>query len=186
MRILTIVLLAAGFATLAITARAAQLQIDPHQSKVEVAVSCSMDSFVGQVEKFQAVVECDPATALPARADVSFDFADLKTGKKDRDSAMLKWLEYDSNHLASFHLTGWTQVGTTNIALGELKIHGVTVTVKMPAAVKRDDTDWDIFGQAVLDYRDFKLPKIRKALVLTVDPKLKVKFHLVGKIVTAK
>jgi hypothetical protein len=32
-----------------------------------------------------------------------------------------------------------------------------------------------------LDYRDFQLPVIRKALVLTVDPYLTVKFQLVGK-----
>ena len=179
-------LLLTAFEVIAIAAGAKPIEIDPQQSKVEVAVSCTMDSFVGKLEKYQANVDCDPAAALPAKADVSFDFADLKTGKTDRDAAMLKWLQYDTNRTASFHLTSWQQAGTTNIAVGELTIHGVSLTVQMPVLVKRDDVAWDISGQATFDYVDFKLPKIRKALFLTVDPKLQVKFHLVGKIAVVK
>ena len=181
---LTLFSLMAGFAAVAI--RAAPLEIDPQQSKIEVAVSCSMDSFVGRLEKYQAVVECEPKAALPAKADVSFDFADLKTGDKGRDAAMLLWLGYSSNRTASFHLTGWNQAGTTNIALGNLTIHGVTVAVQMPTLVQHDDSGWDISGQTAFSYRDFKLPHIRKALVLTVHPKLIVTFHLVGKIASSK
>ncbi|MDB6022197.1 MAG: YceI-like domain protein [Pedosphaera sp.] len=186
MRSIKVILLMAGFAAMAITTRAAPLAIDPRQSTVEVAVSCSMDSFVGHLEKYQAAIECDPTAALPTKADLSFDFADLKTGKKDRDSAMLKWLEYSAHPAASFHLTGWNQVGTTNIGLGTLTMHGVVLPVQMPVVINHDDTVWYISGQTLIDYRDFKLPKIRKALVLTVNPKLTVKFHLVGKIVASK
>jgi polyisoprenoid-binding protein YceI len=181
-----VILLTAGIAAAAASTSAGQLEIDPQQSKVEVAISSTFDSFVGHLEKYQATVECNPATALPSKAEVSFDFADLKTGDKDRDAAMLKWLEYSSNQTASFHLTGWDKTGTTNIALGDLKIHSVTVAVKMPVSVKQLDGVWDISGQTMVNYIDFKLPKIRKALVLTVNPKLKVKFHLLGKIAAAK
>jgi polyisoprenoid-binding protein YceI len=181
-----VILLAAGIAAAAASTRAGQLEIDLQQSKVEVAVSTTFDSFVGHLEKYQAAVECSPAAALPSKTEVSFDFADLKTGDKDRDAAMLKWLEYSSNQTASFHLTGWDKTGATNIALGDLKIHGVTVAVKMPVSVKQLDGVWDISGQTMVNYIDFKLPKIRKALVLTVNPKLKVKFHLLGKIAAAK
>ena len=186
MKRLNVILLVAGLTAIAMTSSAAQLEIDPQQSKIEVAVSSTFDSFVGHLDKYQAAVECDPTATLPAKAEVNFNFGDLKTGDKDRDAAMLKWLEYDSHQTASFHLTGWDQAGTANMALGDLTIHGITVAVRMPVAVKRADGAWDISGQTVIDYKDFKLPKIRKALILTVNPKLKVKFHLVGKIVTAK
>lgn len=145
-----------------------------------------MDSFVGKLDQYQATVECDPTAVLPARADFSFDFAELKTGSKDRDIAVLKWPEYATNRTASFHLTGWQEAGTNNIALGQLTIHGVTLAVQMPAIVKPHDTSWDISGQTAFDYHEFKLSKIRKALVLTVDPRSKVKFHLAGKIVSPK
>ena len=186
MRSFNVILLVAGFTVLAITGRAAQLEIDRQRSKVEVAVNSTIDSFVGHLEKYQAAVECEPTAALPVKADVSFSFADLKTGNKDRDAAMLKWLEYDRNQTASFHLTGWYQAGTTNIALGNLTMHGVTIAVKMPVVIIHADAAWDISGQTVLNYTDFDLPKIRKALLLTVDSKLKVKFHLTGKTITAQ
>jgi hypothetical protein len=37
-----------------------------------------------------------------------------------------------------------------------------------------------IDGEVMLDYRDFGLPIIRKFLILTVDPRLRVRFHLQG------
>jgi polyisoprenoid-binding protein YceI len=180
-------LLWAGFACAATaTATAGQLEIDPLKSRIEVAVSCTVDSFVGHLEKYQAVIEGDEKAAMPPKASVSFNFADLKTGKADRDAAMLKWLEFEVHPAASFTLTGWQQNGTTNLALGRLTLHGVTVDLQMPVVVKQADGIWTISGQANFDYRDFKLEKIRKALLLTVDPKLKVKFQLVGKLPKAK
>ena len=179
---LNVALLTVGFAALALTASAATLEIDPQQSKIEVAVSSTIDSFVAHLDKYQANVDCDWLVPLPAKADVSFNIADLKTGNADRDAAMLKWLEYDTNPTATFHLTGWSQTGTTNIASGQLSIHGVSVAVQMLVVVTHAGSTWDISGQTTFDYRDFKLTKIRKALFLTVDPHLTVKFHLSGKI----
>src|ERR1019366_6665787 len=92
---------------LASAVSAAQLEINPQQSKIEVAVNCTMDSFVGQFEKFQEKIECDPAVSFPTKADVSFDFADLKTGNTNRDAAMLEWLEYPGNPTGSFQLDAW-------------------------------------------------------------------------------
>jgi len=186
MKYLNVALLAVGFVARAITASAASLEIDPQQSKIEVAVSSTIDSFVAHLDKYEATVDCDSSVPLPAKADVNFNFADLKTGNTDRDAAMLKWLEYDANPTATFHLTGWSQAGTTNIASGQLTIHGVSTAVHMPAVVTHTGTTWNISGQTTFDYRDFKLSKIRKALFLTVDPHLTVKFHLSGKITAAQ
>jgi polyisoprenoid-binding protein YceI len=183
MKLFEIMLVALGCAATAAPMSAVPLEIDPQQSKIEVAVSCTMDSFVGHLEKFRTTIECNASEPLPAKAEVHFDFGDLKTGDKDRDLAMLKWLGYETNPTASFRLTTWTQTGSTNIAQGQLIIHGVTAVVQIPVAITRDQNAWDISGQAVVDCRDFKLPKIRKALVLSVNPKLKVKFRLVGKTV---
>ncbi len=174
--------LATGLGVWPLAARAGTLQIDPGQSKIEVAVHSTIDSFVAHLDKYQANVACDPAVPLPAKADLSFDFADLKTGNPDRDAAMLKWLAYDQNPRGTFHLTGWSQAGTTNIASGQLTIHGVSVPVQMPATVTHDGTTWDISGQTTFDYRDFQLSKIRKLFVLTVDPRLTVTFHLSGQV----
>ncbi len=184
-KLTSLIALVAGLTTGGV-ARAATLEIDPARSSVEVAVRCTVDSFVARLTKWQITVDCDPASARPVRADASFDFGDLKTGNLSRDSAMLKWLQYDLNPKVEFHLTGWKETPGGSVALGELTMHGVTMPVQMSAVATHGGADWDIHGQAELDYRDFKLTKIRKALVLTVDPKLTVKIHLIGKTVAAK
>jgi polyisoprenoid-binding protein YceI len=184
MKLFEVLFVAMGCAAATSPMRAAPLEIDPRQSKIEVAVSCTMDSFVGHLERFQSTIEWDPSAPLPAKADVSFDFGDLKTGNNDRDLAMLKWLRYETYPTASFHLTTWTQTGGTNIAQGQLIIHGVTTVVQIPVALTRDQTARGIFGEVVIDCRDFKLPRIRKALLLTVNPKLRVKFQLIGRMVS--
>ena len=42
-------------------------------------------------------------------------------------------------------------------------------------------TAWSLDGEAVLDTRDFGLPIIRMFGLLTVDPQVKVRFHLQAK-----
>lgn len=160
---------------------AAPLEVDYQHSKINVDVHATIDSFVGHLDQYTATIDCQPSTNLPVKAAVSFDFKDLKTGKTDRDAEMLKWLDYSNNPTATFTLDGWKQEGTTNLALGDLTIHGVKKAVQMPVTIQHNGAEWDITGETDFDYRDFDLPKIRKMLVLVVDPHLKVTFHLVGK-----
>lgn len=181
MKLFNIWLATAAFAGCVGISGAAPLEVDYQHSKINVDVHATIDSFVGQLDKYTATVDCEPATNLPVKAAVSFDFKDLKTGKPDRDVEMLKWLDYGSNPTATFTLDGWKQDGTTNLALGDLTIHGVKKAIQMPVTIQHADGNWDITGEAAFDYRDFNLPKIRKMLMLVVDPHLKVTFHLVGK-----
>ena len=186
MKILNILLLSATFAGSVAISGAAPMEVDYQQSKINVAVSATVDSFIGHLDKYEATIDCDATTNLPAKAEVSFNFSDLKTGKPDRDAEMLKWLEYTANPKATFVLDSWKQSGTTNLAMGELTIHGVKKSIAMPVVATSAGDKWDISGEADFDYRDFNLPKIRKMLLLVVDPHLKVTFHLVGKVPSAK
>lgn len=161
-------------------AAAEVLEVDHAGSKIEVFVKTSVDSFIGHLGKYEASVEMGDNSQLPAKAVVTFDFADLKTGNSGRDAAMLKWLGYDKDPKASFVLNGWSSNGTTNLAVGELTIHGVKRTVEMPVKLNNESNRWEISGECKLDHRDFNLPKIRKALILTVDPHIRISFHLVA------
>jgi polyisoprenoid-binding protein YceI len=167
---------------LAVRVESAALQMDYQQSRIEVAVNSTVDSFVGHLDGFTATVDCEPTASLPGKATVEFDFSNLKTGNTNRDTEMLKWLQYSSNPKASFVLNGWERSGTTNLALGELTIHQITQVIQIPVTVENTNGVWTISGESRIDYRDFKLPKIRKMVVLVVDPHLKVAFHLVGKL----
>lgn len=165
---------------------AATLELDAQQSRISVAVATSVHDFTGTVEVFQNSISFDQRDGQPRKADVSFDFKDLKTGSKGRDRDMLKWLSRAANPKAHFHLTGWKQEGTNSIALGDLTLHGVTQSVQMPTAIKREEDKIEISGMAKLDYRDFKLPVIREMLMFSVDPHMVVTFQLKGVLVDKK
>ena len=51
----------------------------------------------------------------------------------------------------------------------------------MPVTITRTNDQCNIDGVAVLNYRDYQLPLIRKMLFITVNPELKVTFHLTTK-----
>jgi polyisoprenoid-binding protein YceI len=105
----------------------------------------------------------------------------LKSGIERRDEHMLKWLAYSQNPTATFRLKSWKQEGEDSFAVGELSIHGVQKEIQMPVKIKRKGNQYEIDGTANLDYQDFGLPKIRSALVFSVNPHLRVQFHLVSK-----
>ncbi len=163
-------------------AAAAMLEIDHQKSKIEIAVVSTVHDFVGEFVEYETSIDCNPEENLPAKVDVTFDFKDLKTGVNGRDTEMLKWLKYSSNPKATFHLTNWKQAGAGSIALGELTMHGVKNAIQIPTVIKHAGGNYEITGAVGLDYRDFKLPIIRKALLFSVDPHLMVKFHLTGKL----
>jgi polyisoprenoid-binding protein YceI len=163
-------------------AHAELLSVDSQQSKIEVAVSATVDSFVGHLENYKANIDYTPTSSVPEKASVTFDFKDLKTGNPSRDKEMLKWLDYSTKPSCNFTLSNWKTLGATNYAEGSITIHGVKKTLDMPVAVGQTDTNYTITGTADLNYRDFDLPIIRKMLLLTVDPHLHVSFHLVGTI----
>lgn len=163
-------------------AHAELLSVDSKQSKIDVSVTATVDSFVGHLENYQANIDCSPTSSMPDKASVTFDFKDLKTGNPSRDTEMLKWLDYSTKPSCNFTLSNWKTVGTTNYAEGSITIHGVKKSLAMPVTVGQTGTNYIITGTADLNYRDFDLPIIRKMLLLTVDPHLHVSFHLVGTI----
>jgi len=172
-RLLTLVLLP-------LMAMAAEhtLKVDQSRSFVDVDVKATIN-FSGRLDAFDAKVSVDDAGKIKS-AVFTFKFSDLKTGKPDRDADMIKWLgggEPDGRfEMGNLALTpdGQGQVS------GRLVFHGVTELVEFPINVTRADGGYTITGEATIDYRNWNLKKIRRALMLTVDPDVKVRFKLVA------
>lgn len=164
---------------LALTAADRALKVDRSRSYVEVDVKATIDSFTARLDNYDARGSVDDKDRLKT-GTVAFKFADLKTGKPDRDSAMLEWLGGNDPagrfELGIFALTpsGQGQIG------GNLTFHGQTVLVEFPVNVTRTDGLYIISGEATIDYRNWGLKKFRKLGVLTVDPLVKIRFKLTG------
>jgi polyisoprenoid-binding protein YceI len=156
------------------------LKIDRERSFVDVDVKATVDSFTGRLEKYQATVTADAATKKIRTARFEFRFADLKTGKPDRDAKMLEWL-------GSGDATGTFELGVLALtpdgqgqANGKLTFHGVTERVEFPVTIARADRTYTIRGEVALDYRHWGLKVIRTMGVLKVDPGVRVRFQMVG------
>lgn len=178
-RILSMVLVCGGLAASAVYADA--LEIDRARSSVEVSVKATVDSFTARLNTFDANIQVDDSPTGIAGAVFRFGFAELKTGKAERDRQMNEWEQSDVFPDAEFVLTHLTP-GTEGhyLAHGTFRLHGQTRELSFPVAIVADNKLISIDGEVPLDTRDFGLPVIRKFVVLKVDPHVTVRFHLQG------
>lgn len=159
------------------------LKIDRSRSFVDVDVDATMN-FTAHLDAYDAKITVDDAGKIKS-AVFSFKFTDLKTGNTERDAHMIQWLgggmpegRFELGNLAV------TPNGQGQ-ASGRLIFHGVTERIEFPVEVSKADGTFTITGETTIDYRDWKLKIIRKALVFTVEPRVQVKFKLTGEAIDA-
>lgn len=165
-----------------IALRAATLEIDQDKSRIQVDAKATGHAFTGTLEKYTATVNGNAATTEPESFDLDWSFKNLKTADDKRDKEMLNWLG-GGDPKGKFRFTkSWVDKAGNKHAMGTLTIKGVSKTISFPFTATKEG-DWvTIDGKAGMDYEDFSLPIIRSMAVMTVDPKLTVRFHIVGKI----
>lgn len=162
------------------------LVLDPERSTIEVQVHATFDSFAGKLTRFQTDIAVDPAHQRTTRARISFNFADLQTGRERRNRDMLVWTENDRFPTVEFEMASM-ESPTEGPALihGNLRLHGITHATTFPVSYLVDDRLQAFDGEVVIDYRDYGLPIIRKFYLITVDPVLRIRFHLQGRLAPA-
>lgn len=160
---------------------AASLEVDPTRSRIQVDAKATGHNFTGNLTKYTITAAGDPATRKPTALDFSWDFNDLDTADEKRDKEMLKWLGGGKPKGSFKFIKSWDETSAGGSAQGTLTINGVAKTVAFPYTVKREG-DWiTVDGKVTIDHQNFKLPLIRAMAVMTVDPKLVIRFHVVGK-----
>jgi polyisoprenoid-binding protein YceI len=176
----SLIICGAAVALLA-TAQAATLELDKSRSRIQVDAKATGHRFTGTLKDYAATVSGDAGSLKPQSFALDWKFKDLDTDDKKRDAEMLHWLE-NRDAKGSFKFDkSWIEKDGPH-AMGTLTIHGVSKKVSFPYTVKKEG-DWvTIDGDVWMDYQDYKLPIIRAMAVMTVDPKLHVRFHVVGKV----
>jgi polyisoprenoid-binding protein YceI len=162
--------------------QAATLEVDKQRSRIQVNAKATGHNFTGTLKDYKATANGDAASLVPSGFGLSWSFADLDTADAKRDVEMIKWLGGGAPK-GSFKFTkSWTdKAGKTN-CMGDLTINGVSKTISFPYTAKKEGAWVTIDGKVTMDYQNFKLPVIRAMAVMTVDPKLEVAFHVVGKV----
>ena len=164
-----------------LTAEPQPLTIDYGHSQVQVAVKATVDSFVAQLDHYDAQLVVDSGGSEVQSATFRFKFADVKTGKTARDRQMNEWEGSERFPDGEFVLATLTPRPDGRFtARGQLRFHGTTREIEFPIDVTSDGRIFAIDGEAALDTRDFGLPVIRKFAILKVDPLVTVRFHLQG------
>ena len=106
----------------------------------------------------------------------------VKTGDEKRDVEMIKWLGGGKPKGEFKFEKSWDETPEGGSAQGAVTINGVSKTYGFRYTVKQEGGWVTIDGSVPMDYQNFKLPLIRSMAVMTVDPKLSIRFHLVGKL----
>lgn len=163
-------------------AHAATLEVDKGRSRIQVDAKATGHKFTGTLKDYTASVSGDAASLKPQGFQLKWSFKNLDTDDAKRDAEMIKWLG-GGDPKGSFKFTkSWTGKDGSPHGTGTLTINGVFKEVSFPYTAKQDG-DWvTIDGQVSMDYQNFKLPVIRAMMVMTVDPQLVVRFHIVGKV----
>jgi polyisoprenoid-binding protein YceI len=161
---------------------AATLEVSQEKSRIHVDAKATGHSFTGTLKKYTTTVQGNSTTVEPDAFNLDWSFKDLKTDDNKRDKEMLAWLG-GGDPKGKFEFTkSWVDKKGIKHAMGNLTIKGVSKAISFPFTSKKEG-DWvTIDGTVTMDYEDFGLPIIRAMAVMTVDPKLTVRFHIVGQI----
>ena len=168
----------------ALSAAERNLKVDPARSYVDVDVNSTVNSFTAHLDAYALRAQVDDKGRIKT-ATLTFKFDDLKTGKPERDKKMLEWLGGDEPagrfELGILALTPDGQ-GQAN---GNLTFHAATSLVEFPVNVRKVADSYVITGEAMIDYRTWKLKVFRTLGVLKVDPMVKIRFKFTGDVIEA-
>lgn len=158
------------------------VEVDAARSRIQVDAKATGHTFGGTLGKYKITAAGDAATNQPTALELAWDFNDLKTDDEKRDKEMIKWLGGGKPTGSFKFVKSWNETAEGGKAQGTLTLNGVSKTVAFPYTIKRDG-DWvTIDGKVTLDYQNFSLPIIRAMALMTVDPSLVIRFHVVGKV----
>jgi len=154
------------------------LKVDRGRSFVDVDVDATVN-FTAHLDVYDVRLTVDDSGKIKSGI-FTFKFADLKTGKPERDARMIEWLggglpagRFELGNLAV------TPDGQGQ-ASGRLIFHEVTERIEFPVNIERADGTYTITGETTIDYRTWDLKVIRTAFVMKVNPRVKIRFKFTG------
>ena len=159
-----------------------ELLVDDYKSSIDFSVQATGHTVEGHVTSFSSRIRFALGNDFPQSAEIQFKTSDLTTEHEERDREMLKWLESQKYPEVFFEMDEMAGTGNTRIVEGSLTLHGVTRGVSIPVTVTTVGMVTSITGETEIETKNFRLPKFRRALFMSISPIVRIEFNLVGKI----
>lgn len=154
--------------------------VNEQRSFINLTVRATGHQVEGHVISFQADIDFPHREAFPESALIRFGTDRLTTDHEERDAEMLKWLEAEKYPEVVFELDYWEGTGSTRVAYGSLTLHGVTRGIEIPITVSTQGSLITLTGDTEINTKDYRLPRIRQAVVMAVSPTVEISFTLYG------
>lgn len=157
-------------------------KIDYDRSMIEITgTALGFVPSIFSVTEFQAAVKSDADPLVLKGAEVTFSYADLSSGYANRDRKIHNWLEAERFPEGRFSLLEVEEVEGSGsfVALGELKLHGVTKAARFVCDLDEVDGRLILKAEAKIDYREWGLPPLR-ILLFKVNHVLKISLQIEG------
>ena len=140
--------------------------LDINRSVVEIAVKATIDSFVAQLQDYDASITVAPQSMQVETAVFRFNFASFKTGNAYRDRDMNEWQQTDRFPDVVFTLTALDPViEGKSIAHGQLRFHGIERPISFPISIEANKQMIAMDSDVTIDTRDYGLPVIKKYFI---------------------
>ncbi|WEN14877.1 YceI family protein [Rhodanobacter sp. AS-Z3] len=119
-------------------AAATDYTLQPASSTLGFSNTFQGETFNGRFGQWTAAISYDAANLASSKFDVTVNLASVKTGDKDRDSALpgADFFNVANFPEAHFVTTGFRQASGKVIADGQLSLHGVTKPVSLEVTFK--------------------------------------------------
>jgi polyisoprenoid-binding protein YceI len=144
-----------------------------------VDVRATLHRFTAEVAHAQLQWETDPETGAPRHGELTFRWSEVTTGNATRDRELRAWVQADrwpEGRFQARHVEV-SEDGNAWHVRGELMLRDTTRPVEL--TVRRENATsprWS--GSVEIDHREWGLPRIRRAGLLTVEPVVTVRFVL--------
>jgi len=162
-------------------ASAADYAVQPAGSTLGFSSSFQGQSFNGTFGQWTAAISYDAAKLATSKFDVEVDLAGVKTGDKDRDSALpgSDFFNIAKFPKAHFVTTGFHQNGAQVVADGNLTLRGVTKPVSLNVTFKPQGTGATLDVAGTVKRLDFGVGGGDYADTSVIANEVKINAHLV-------
>lgn len=129
--------------------------------------------------EFAAQIEIATETPRLASARLAFDYRDLTSGSRFKDSRIHRWLEAETYPEGRFVMEEIEPATSGHVAIGPLLLHGQEAPMQLVHTLSIANGRIVLDGQANIDYHEWGLPLLR-ILIFAVPPPLQINLHIEG------